>query len=85
MFFLLKGSGAEVVEVSNQSTGYCPEPESWPAVAETLDQIGIAHPGRFKNEIIFRLCPLCGQRNIVNGSWFVCDVCGSDLPAAWNF
>src|SRR5262245_39581494 len=26
----------EVAAVSNQSTGYCPEPESWPAVATAL-------------------------------------------------
>jgi hypothetical protein len=33
MFFRVTDSDLEVVEVSNQSTGFCPEPESWPAVA----------------------------------------------------
>src|SRR5262245_46459520 len=30
--FFHGGEDVEIVEVSNQSTGYCPEPESWPAV-----------------------------------------------------
>src|SRR5688572_23433490 len=33
----LTATRAGVVEVSNQSTGYCPEPESWPAVARALE------------------------------------------------
>jgi hypothetical protein len=37
MFFRVSNSTVEVVDVSNQSTGFCPEPESWPAVAATLD------------------------------------------------
>lgn len=81
MFF----AGLEVVEVSNQSTGYCPEPESWPALAAALDRLGLPHLGRFSLELIFRRCPACGQRNIVKDGWFVCDVCGAGLPAAWNF
>src|SRR4051794_32328427 len=32
------GSGVEVVCITNQSTGYCPEPESWPAVAQALSR-----------------------------------------------
>src|SRR5689334_429003 len=32
------GSKIAVAEVTNQSTGYCPEPESWPAVAAALTQ-----------------------------------------------
>jgi hypothetical protein len=75
----------EVVEISNQSTGYCPEPESWPAVAAALDRAGIAHPGRFTHEVIFRRCTSCGERSIVKDGWFVCGICGGDLPAVWNF
>src|SRR5262245_52318542 len=37
LFFL----AAEVAEVSNQSTGFCPEPESWPVVAAALDRAGL--------------------------------------------
>ena len=30
----------EVIEISNQSTGFCPEPESWPVVGAALDSDG---------------------------------------------
>lgn len=74
-----------VVEVSNQSAGYCPEVESWPAVADALDPIPIPHPERFTLEVEFRRCPLCGQVNIVKDDWFHCGVCDSPLPEGWNF
>jgi hypothetical protein len=85
LFFLTAGDRIEVVEVSNQSTGYCPEPESWPAVAAALDRIGVPHPGRFTVEIVFRRCPKCGERNVVKDGWFACGSCGAELPREWNF
>jgi hypothetical protein len=85
MFLLPTGTSWRVKEISNQSTGYCPEPESWPAAAAALDRIGIPHPGRFTQEVVFRCCPACGERNIVKDGWFVCGMCGADLPAEWNF
>lgn len=85
MFFRLSSAGVEVVEVTNQSTGYCPEPESWPAVASALEALRIAHPGRFTQKVVFRRCPVCGERNVVKDGWFVCGLCGADLPADWNF
>lgn len=85
MFFHRGENGLEVVEVSNQSTGFCPEPESWPAVATVLDRLGIPHSGRFTQEIIFRRCPACNERNIVKDESFTCGSCGEDLPANWNF
>lgn len=78
------GDGAEVEEVSNQSTGFCPEPESWETVAEALDRIGIHHPGRFTAEFHFRRCPACGERNLVKDGVFECLICGGELPRAWN-
>ena len=74
-----------VTAVSNQSTGYCPEPESWPAVASALERAGIAHPQRFTRELVFRRCPACGERNIVKDDFFGCAICDAPLPAAWNF
>jgi hypothetical protein len=74
----------KLLVVSNQSTGYCPEPESWPAVEAALNAIGVDHSGRFDPAIIFRLCS-CGQRNIVKDDNYVCPVCGSGLPRYWNF
>jgi hypothetical protein len=85
MFFRVEGDSVEVSEVSNQSTGFCPEPEYWPVVKSVLDRLGIAHPGRFTLAVVFRRCPGCGERNIVKDGWFVCGVCGADLPAEWNF
>ncbi len=40
-----RAAGLRVVgEVSNQSTGYCPHLDSWPAVARALDRAGIDRP-----------------------------------------
>jgi hypothetical protein len=85
IFFLVLSDRVEVAEASNQSTGFCPEPESWPAVAVALDRVGVPHPGRFTTEVVFRRCDKCGERNVVKDGWFVCGVCGADLPAGWNF
>lgn len=75
----------DVVAVSNQSTGYCPDPSCWLELEAALEAASLVHPGRFTVEITFRRCPECGQRNIVKDNWFECDVCGAALPTAWNF
>lgn len=74
-----------VAGASNQSTGYCPDPDCWPALATALDRAGIPHPGRFTVEVIFRRCPACGERNLVKDDWFACAICDAELPRAWNF
>ncbi|MFE3200552.1 hypothetical protein [Embleya sp. NPDC059237] len=71
-------------EISNQSTGYCPDPGSWPAVADALTRAGIAHPGGFTHEVVFRRCSSCGQLHIVRDRHYVCAVCDEALPHAWN-
>jgi hypothetical protein len=76
---------ARAVAVSNLSTGYCPEPASWPAVARALERAGIAHAGGFTNAYEFRRCPGCGERNLVKDDFFACALCDAELPAAWNF
>ncbi len=85
IFFELNNNEISVAEISNKSTGYCPEPESWVIVDEVLDNIGVKHPGEFTTEIIFRLCKNCGQRNIVKHDWFSCGACSSELDKHWNF
>lgn len=75
----------DVIEISNQSTGFCPEPESWSAVRSVLDNLGIGHPGDFTNSVTFRRCPKCGERNIVKDAWYFCLLCASELPEQWNF
>ncbi len=73
-----------VGEVSNQSTGYCPDVTSWPAVALALDHVGLRRPYGFTHEVVFRRCPDCQEYNIVREDDFVCVFCGSDLPETWN-
>ncbi len=84
IFFARGPAGWEVVEISNQSTGYCPEPESWPQVAAALFRIPLPYPGRFTFPCIFRRCPMCSQLNLVKDDVFECAVCGADLPMQWN-
>ncbi|MEJ8645970.1 hypothetical protein WKI68_41685 [Streptomyces sp. MS1.HAVA.3] len=78
-------SGAWVVcEVSNQSTGYCPDVESWTAVADALDAAGIERPSGFTHAVVFRRCPACRRLNIVRDGDFVCVFCDGALPSEWN-
>lgn len=87
IFLLIDKNDIEIEEISNLSTGYCPEPESWKAVERALDSASIKRPGKFTIEIIFRRCVQkgCGMRNIVKDDWFECQVCGRELPKRWNF
>lgn len=82
--FRLAGEVALVIAASNQSTGYCPEPESWPAVAAALSAAGLAPPAGFELACVFRLCPSCGSKNLVKGGVFDCGVCAAELPGAYN-
>jgi hypothetical protein len=78
-------NGWSVAVVSNQSTGYCPDLESWPALARSLDHARIAHPDAFTHPVVFRLCRSCRQRNVVHDNLFVCALCEGELPSQWNF
>jgi hypothetical protein len=85
MRFVVGRDGWRVAEVTNQSTGYCPEPDSWPAVTAVLERENFRHPSDFTSKIIFRRCPDCGERNIVRDDDFNCAICGGTLPPQWNF
>lgn len=76
--------GWAVEDISNQSTGFCPEPSSWPAVAQALDSAGLRHPGEFTRAFEFRRCEACGELALVKDDWFVCLACEADLPRAYN-
>jgi hypothetical protein len=79
-------AGAWVVgEVSNHSTGYCPDPDCWPAIAAALRRAGVPPPVGFTSEVRFRRCARCGERNVVKDDWLVCALCGGPLPDVWNF
>ena len=84
MGFEQADGGWAVTRVSNQSTGYCPDVTSWPAVAVALDRAGIGRPGGFSEEVVFRRCPKCRERNIVHEGNFVCALCEAELPELWN-
>jgi hypothetical protein len=85
MAFAVAGNGWRIAEVTNQSTGYCPDPDCWPAVAEALDRVGLSRPDGFTDRYVFRRCPSCGERNIVRDEDFTCALCDSVLPVQWNF
>lgn len=73
-----------ISEISNQSTGFCPEPKSWPQVERALERAGLRHPGRFTRAYDFRRCPECAELAIIKDGWFVCDHCQGELPADYN-
>ncbi|MFO0560833.1 MAG: hypothetical protein U0269_22640 [Polyangiales bacterium] len=80
MVFALARGRWTVRSVSNQSTGYAPEPASYGAVARALDRLGVARPESWTHEFIFRRCPACAQLALVKDSVFECAVCGAPLP-----
>ncbi|MFD8207049.1 hypothetical protein ACFV2S_11675 [Streptomyces sp. NPDC059695] len=82
--FMSEAERWTVIEVSNQSTGYCPDVTSWAEVARALDAAELRRPTRFTHEVVFRRCPECQEHNIVREDDFVCVFCGGDLPAVWN-
>jgi hypothetical protein len=73
-----------VGEVSNQSTGYCPDVTSWPAVRDALDHAGLDHPDDFTHAVVFRRCPACQERNVVRDDDYHCTFCDAELPTTWN-
>ena len=82
--FGIRTGDVTVEEISNQSTGYCPEPQSWMAVSAALAGAGIPAPDGYTTELLFRRCSRCGQINVVKDLAFECAVCGSALPSGWN-
>jgi len=81
MTFRWTADHCDVLSVTNQSTGYCPESTSWDAVHHALTLIGLTPPANFDPQFCFRRCPSCQQINILKDNWFVCAVCDSELPA----
>jgi hypothetical protein len=81
MCFALEGARVTVTRVSNQSTGYCPEPESWAEVVAALSAAGLEPPDGFDPRCAFRRCVKCGSLNLVKGGVFEC---GAELPAEYN-
>jgi hypothetical protein len=82
--FRRAGTQPAVAELSNQSTGYCPDTTCWAAAALALGRAGIPAPQGFTFEVVFRRCPRCRELNLVKEGWFVCAFCEADLPGEWN-
>lgn len=81
---LLQGR-LHVRSVTNQSTGYCPEPGCVLQVASALTRVGLESPGELAHEFVFRRCESCDTIAIVKENDFECAACGADLPRGWNF
>jgi hypothetical protein len=82
--FVLQDEEIHVSWATNQSTGYCPEPESWAAVRDALDRVGIDAPDGFTTEFNFRRCSRCRSINVVKDGDYECAVCCQPLPLQWN-
>lgn len=85
MIFSRTEAGVDVEEVTNQSTGFCPEPECWQVIAQVLDQLHIPRPSELTHAFVFRRCESCLAINLIKDEVFECDVCGRNLPLFWNF
>ena len=84
VFFAISGAGVYVDHITNQSTGYCPEPSSWPAVEKSLSSTGIEIPDNFEPKFVFRRCTECGDLALVKEDFFVCLIYNADLPQDYN-
>jgi len=79
-----KPQPAVVTEVTNQSTGYCPEPSSFEDVARALRTAGLSAPPTWSWACVFRRCPGCEQLNLVKNDDFTCEACWGALPRERN-
>lgn len=84
-FLIDKKDKISINEISNQSTGYCPKPESWKYVNEVLSKLGIEYPNYFTLAFDFRLCTNCQTINLIKEQIFECQVCENELDSEWNF
>ncbi|MFF2525677.1 hypothetical protein [Streptomyces liangshanensis] len=95
MSFVWEDDRWVVDEVSNQSTGYCPDVSSWQWVAAALERAGVERAGvvrlrGFTHEVVFRRCvgegadSDCREVSVVREDDFFCVFCGGGLPAEWN-
>lgn len=77
--FMLLDDRIRVSRITNQSTGYCPSPDSWNSVIIALEKIGIEYPSDFTTKFIFRICENCQWINLIKDDFFVCANCEQDL------
>lgn len=80
----LEGEQWIVDEVSNQSTGFCPQVESWSVMDEVLSGLGCAYPQWWTMACEFRTCEACQALVLVKEGWFECVFCQAALPSEYN-
>ncbi|MEZ4249923.1 MAG: hypothetical protein R3B99_16955 [Polyangiales bacterium] len=79
---LTLGPEGEVLEASNLSTGFCPEPTVWPAFAAAIEELDAAMP-TWSHAFDFRRCD-CGARVVLKDDPS-CPECDRTLPERWTF
>jgi hypothetical protein len=84
IFISWEKDGLEISDITNQSTGYCPDLASLQHVEAASSKIPIARPSSFTAEFTFRRCGNCDRVNIIKDDIFVCAVCDSPLPEGIN-
>ena len=75
----------EVVWLSNNSTGFCPDLSSFEAVSATFSAAGLSPPPAFDHAVVFRRCRACGERSVIKDDDFRCGVCEAPVSRVWNF
>ena len=71
-----------VSEITNLSTGFCPEVTSWPAVSHAFASVERA-PSTWSYAFEFRRCG-CGARVVLKDD-DACPECDATLATTWNF
>jgi hypothetical protein len=84
--FAVGTSGMDVVEATNQSTGYCPQvTPSWNVLSRVLDRLKISRPPFYTSAFEFRRCDSCEAINLIKDDYYVCGECDQALSKEWNF
>ena len=73
-----------ITEITNQSTGYCPEPNTWSITSHVLQITGLPHPPAWTRCYNFRRCDRCATIAIIKDDDFECAVCAATLSHSWN-
>lgn len=70
--------------VSNQSTGFCPQVESWSVMDEVLRGLGCVYPSEWTMACEFRRCETCEALALVKEDWYECVFCQASLLYTYN-
>lgn len=71
--------------VTNQSTGYCPEPSCFGEIAAALVRVGVSATGRAVARLHLPAMSQVRSDRHREEDDFECAVCATPLPKEWNF